>query len=128
MIIPLTGQLVLSKVLTDSVLSLLAIPRVKEQRQITEHLLLSLNKATQESHGNFIVLLQDLSGESLSHYRDFLRNAQINYIDGSSIAADNQSKLPDGHPGPDMTQLWANQLAEYITTNYAAIPISRLAN
>jgi len=39
---------------------------------------------------------------------------QISYIDGTSITAQNNLKLPDEHPGPEMTRIWAKQLVDYV--------------
>jgi hypothetical protein len=113
-VMPLTGRSVLSRILTDVWLSFLARSSTTKQRPLTEFLLKGMNKTSTDRGAFLIVLLQELSGDAQSHYRAVLDSARISYVDGTDVNAKRNLKLPDGHPGPEVTKVWAKQLRDHL--------------
>lgn len=113
-IIPLAGRSAISRIVTDAWLTWIARESIAKQRELTHALISELRKISAEQGASFVVLLQDLSPAKADEYRAFLSQSQIEFVDGTEIAARTDLKLPDGHPGPEMTDLWATQLSELL--------------
>jgi hypothetical protein len=116
-IMPLTGRSVLSKIITQAWLSVLASTAMHEQRALTDSLLQSMKNTADNRGASFIVLLQEMPPEALLHYKSILSSYNIDYVDGAEATARRDFKLPDGHPGPETTKIWAKQLSDYLVLN-----------
>ena len=113
-LLPLTGTLALSRVLSDSALSIYAQSAISIQRGITEQLLSALNEESTKYGATFTVMLQDITGAARTQYQDYLRTQGIQTIDLTEATAREDLRLKDGHPNPDMAQIWATQVAAEI--------------
>lgn len=113
-IMPFTGRTVLSKIFTNAWLSLLPRESTQEQRALTFSILAKMNELSANFGASFLVLLQDLPPDARSDYLGFLSRSGIAWLDGSQIAQLHNLKLPDGHPGPEMTAQWANELNTFL--------------
>ncbi|NLF25072.1 MAG: hypothetical protein GX589_05370 [Deltaproteobacteria bacterium] len=114
-IMPLTGRSVLSKIFTDAWLSVLAIRSVQNQRELTFSLLEKMKDISAARGASLIVLLQEFPSDAAIDYQKFLDRSAINYVDGTDIAYRHHLKLPDGHPGSEMAELWAKKLSVFLS-------------
>lgn len=114
-LLPLTGKSVLSKVFTDAWLSVLAIETAGNQRDLTYSLIAKMKSISINRGALLVVLLQDVASDAATEYQKFLERSQIRYLDGTTVAARNDWKLPDGHPGPKMADYWATSLHTFLS-------------
>ncbi len=111
--IPFTGSSVVARNITNAWLRYLARGPISQQRELTWQLIEYIRSKASARGAVFLLLLQEMSTDSRSFYRQNLSENKIAFVDGSEIAARKELQLPDGHPGPEMTALWAAQLNEY---------------
>ena len=110
-IMPLTGRSALSKIVTDTWLALLSVQTAKNQLELARALIAKMKDISTERGASLLVLLQDLPPKAKKNYRDFLEESQIAYLDGTKVVERQDWKLPDGHPGPKITEQWAKSLS-----------------
>lgn len=115
-LVPFTGRLVLSKVLTEAWLTVLSSKNQREQQNVTDALLKEMKSTAGRHSAQLLILFQELSPEDLIHYTELMKVEGIPFLDGSAVTHNQELKLPDGHPGPEMTKMWAEQLKQYILT------------
>ena len=114
-LMPLTGLSVISRLVTDARLRALAAESLKNKRELTYALIAKMRDISTARGATLIVLLQDVPPDAKEDYRRFLVRSGISYLDGTEITQRQDLKLPDGHPGPQMTQQWANQLRTFLS-------------
>lgn len=113
-LMPFTGQLALSRLASNALLEVLASEVDGAKRSLTAEIVRQMKLDVEHHSARFVVLLEELSPEDLDFYRSLLNRLQIAFVDGSAAAADAELKLSNGLPGPQMTERWAKQVAEFL--------------
>lgn len=112
-LLPLTGQLVLSRRITDAYLSL-ATESQESQRAITITIIRVIDNLVKEKDSELVVLLQDLTAVDLAYYQGELAKLKVMVVDGSEEGKEASQRLTDGHPGPEMNKAWAGMVAKLV--------------
>ena len=83
-------------------------PRVRNERGVTQDLLVKMNETVLAEGGRFTLILFDMTPEQRRVYRDFARSRGILIIDCDHPEMTNKSfRLPDGHPNQELNRLLA---------------------
>lgn len=115
-LVPFTGELAISRRITNAYLSFLAEGREK-QRELTIELMEKLKGVLSQRGAELWVLWQDIDPEDDSFYRRALLNRGIRIIDGGGDVVEVTSRLSDGHPGPKMNWHWAKIIEGVLLNN-----------
>jgi hypothetical protein len=81
--------------------------RLSQMRSSTEHILLQMNRVSEEYNTTFIVVLLTADNQTKEHYMKFLRENNIQVVDCVYAITDEMKVLGEGHPNGKMNTLWA---------------------
>jgi hypothetical protein len=83
-------------------------PRVRNERGVTEALLVKMNETVLAAGGKFTVILFDMTPDQRRDYREFVRSRGIRFVDcDRPEMTDKRFRLPDGHPNQELNRLLA---------------------
>ena len=88
--------------------------RKRDQREITEKLLIEMHDLTKKHDARLIVVMLTGSNEERKFYADFLQNHGIEVVDANCNLSDDFRVQGEGHPNSKAHSLWANAIAEYL--------------
>lgn len=115
-LMPFTGRSVISRILTNAWLAILATTSQEQQRELTYALIKEMLNISLSRSAMFMVMLQDLPYDAGLDYKDFLSKNRIPFLDLTEVTSIKNLKLPDGHPGSKMTKIWAEKLDTFLST------------
>ena len=88
--------------------------RTKRKREVTEKLLLEMNKISISHGAEFNVALLSASEEAKNSYVNFLQKNNIKVIDCIFPFTEGLIVPGEGHPNGKMNALWAERIAKEI--------------
>lgn len=86
-----------------------------QRQRVTEKLLLEMNEVSKKRGTTLMVILLSLKGEKKSHYRNFLEQKEIEFVDCVYPLKSGMRVKGEGHPNGKMNTLWANCIAKAIS-------------
>ncbi len=99
--------------------------RFKQKRKVTEAILLQMMNVTKEYDVTLVVVLLRAQNKTKSHYIDFFKRNNIQFID-SVYPMPNEMRVPgDGHPNGKLHSLWAQRISNDLNEQIKKINSSK---